>query len=147
MNFFCWTFLSNVLNSHAIQGIISALHHVPLFMGGAWLLQVAVKTAVALQLLQTKYVVIQLAMIRSRRVSVLLNLTAVLPTQRCSVLERFFCFAKFLVGCGRVVSRAGLFGCGPGLGVSLSECFGPISCLHTIFLQTTDRQPSWLNLD
>jgi len=58
-----------VLSSHAIQGVISALHHVPLFMDGAWCLLVPVNTVVDLQLLQTKYILIQLAMSRSRRVS------------------------------------------------------------------------------
>jgi len=46
-------------------------------MDEAWLLLVPVKTAVDLQLLQTKHVVIQIAMNRSRRVSVVLSLTAV----------------------------------------------------------------------
>jgi len=78
MNFLYRT-LSNVLNSHAIQGVISVLHHIPLYLDGAWLLQVPVKTAVDLHLLQPKYVVIQLAMSRSRRVSVVLTLTAILP--------------------------------------------------------------------
>jgi len=39
--------------------VIPALHHFPLFMDRIWLLVVPVKTAVALQLLQSKYVVIQ----------------------------------------------------------------------------------------
>jgi len=51
--------LSNILS------VISALHHVPLFMDGTWLLVVAVKTAVDLQILQIKCVVIQLAANRS----------------------------------------------------------------------------------
>jgi len=54
----------------------------------------------------------------------------------------------FLVGCGRVVSRAGLFGSGPGSGLSLSKSVGPMSCLHTnFFLQTTGKQSYWFNLD
>jgi len=80
--------------------VISALHHVPLFMDRIWLLLVPVETEVDLQLLQTRYVVIQLAMNRSRRVSVVLTLMAILLTWRISVLARFFCFGKFLVGCG-----------------------------------------------
>jgi len=68
-------------------------------MDGTWLLVVPIKTEVRIQLLQTRCVVIQLAMNRSRRVSVVLTLMAVLM-QRCSVLERSFCFGKFLVGCG-----------------------------------------------
>jgi len=50
--------------------VISALHLVPLFMDRIWLLQVAVETEVDLQLLQTRCVVIQLAMNKSRRASV-----------------------------------------------------------------------------
>jgi len=49
-------------------------------MDGAWSLLVPVKTEINLQLLKTKYVVIQLAMSRSRRVSVVLTLAAVLST-------------------------------------------------------------------
>jgi len=52
-------------------------------------------TAVSLQLLQTRCVVIQLAMNRSIRVSVVVTLKA---AQRFLVLERSFCFGKFLVG-------------------------------------------------
>jgi len=58
------------------------------------LLLVPGKTAVDLQLLQIRCVVIQLAMNRSRRVSVALTLTAVLLMWRISVLERFFLFLK-----------------------------------------------------
>ena len=61
-----------------------------------------VKTAVDLQPLQTRCVVIHFAMNRSRRVSVALTLMAVLATQRCSVLERSFCFGKF---CGSSAFR------------------------------------------
>jgi len=39
--------------------VICALHHVPLLMERTWLLLVPFKTAVALQLLQSKYVVIK----------------------------------------------------------------------------------------
>jgi len=52
MNFLYRT-LSNVLNSYAMQGVIYALHHVLLFMDGAWLLLMPVKTALDLQLLQS----------------------------------------------------------------------------------------------
>jgi len=38
--------------------VISALHHVPLFMDRIWLLLMAVETEVVLQLLQTRCVVI-----------------------------------------------------------------------------------------
>jgi len=48
-------------------------------MDGALLVLVAVKTAVDVQLLQAKYVVIQLAMSSSRRVSVVLTLMSILP--------------------------------------------------------------------
>jgi len=48
-----------VFNSHASP--LSELPHVLLFMDRAWLSLVPVKTAVDLQLLQTKFVVIQLA--------------------------------------------------------------------------------------
>jgi len=106
----------------------AVLHHIPLFMDGAWLLLVPLKTALDLQLLQTKYVVIQLAMSSSRRVSVVLTLTAVLPTY---VVERSFCFGKFLVGCGRVVSRN-------GFEIKLSKCFKLISGLHTNFFAMMD---------
>jgi len=41
---------------------MSALPHVPLFMGGTWLSLVSVKTAVDLQLLPTRCAMIQLAM-------------------------------------------------------------------------------------
>ena len=77
---------------------MSALQHVPLVMDGTWLLLVSVKAAVDLQLLQTRYAMIQLAMNRSRRVSLVLTLMAFLPTQRYSVLERSFCFGKYLAG-------------------------------------------------
>jgi len=60
------------------------------------LLLAPVETEVDQKLLQRKCVVIQVA----RRVSVVLPLMAVLLTQRYSVLERIFCFGKFLVGCG-----------------------------------------------
>jgi len=40
-----------------MQGVIFALHHVPFFVDGAWLLTVPVKTAVGLQLLQIRCVV------------------------------------------------------------------------------------------
>jgi len=60
--------------------VISALHHVPLFMDRIWLLLVPVDTEVDLPLLQTRCVVIQLAMNRPRRLSVVLILMAVLLT-------------------------------------------------------------------
>jgi len=68
---------------------ISAVPRVPLFMD-----------SVDLQLLQTRCVMIQPAMNRSRRVSLVLTLMAVLLTQLCSVLERSFRFETCLVGCG-----------------------------------------------
>ena len=62
-----------------VLSIISALHHVPLFiMDTIWLLLMPVESEVDLQLLQTRCVVIQLAMNRSIRVSVALNLIGVL---------------------------------------------------------------------
>jgi len=70
------------------HGVISAFHHFFHFVGGTWLLLVPVKTAVDLQLLQTRCVVIQLPRNRSRPVSAVLNLMAVQPTQHCSILER-----------------------------------------------------------
>jgi len=51
---------------------MSALPHVPLFMDGTWLLLVSVNTAVDLQLLPTRCAMIQLAMNRLRRASVVL---------------------------------------------------------------------------
>jgi len=59
--------------------VISAFHHVSLFMDRIWLLLVRVETEGGLQLLQTRCAVIQLAMNRSRRVSVG-TVTAVLLT-------------------------------------------------------------------
>jgi len=60
--------------------VISARHHVPLL----WILfccyLVPVETEVYMQLLQTRCVVIQLAMNRSRRMFVVLTLMAVLLT-------------------------------------------------------------------
>jgi len=53
---------------------MSALPHVQLFMDGTWLLLVSVKTAVDLQLLPTRCAMIQLAMNRLRRASVVLTL-------------------------------------------------------------------------
>ena len=44
------------LLGHAL-GVTSGLLHVPLFMDGSWLLPVSVKTAVDLQLLQTRCIV------------------------------------------------------------------------------------------
>jgi len=62
-----------------VLSIISALHHVPLFiMDTIWLLLMPVESEVDLQLLQTRCVVIQLAMNRSILVSVALNLIGVL---------------------------------------------------------------------
>jgi len=58
--------------------VMSAPHHVPLFVDGTWLLLTPVKTAEDLQLLQTRCVVIQLAM-KTRRVSVVLKFMAFLP--------------------------------------------------------------------
>jgi len=52
---------------------MSALPHVPLFMDGTWLSLVSVKTTVDLHLLPTRCVMIQLAMNRLRRVSVVLT--------------------------------------------------------------------------
>jgi len=52
---------------------MSALPHVPLFMDGTWLFMVSIKTAVDLQLLPTRCAMIQLAMNRLRRVSVVLT--------------------------------------------------------------------------
>jgi len=53
-------------------------------MDGTWLFEVPVKTAAGLKarrsLLETRCVVLQVAINRSRRVSVVLPLTAVLPT-------------------------------------------------------------------
>jgi len=63
-----------------MRSVISALHHVPLFMDRIRLLLLPVETEVDLQLLQTRCVVIQLAMNRSRRVSVVSTLMAVLLT-------------------------------------------------------------------
>jgi len=57
--------------------VVSAFHYVPLFMDRIWLLLVPVETDVDLQLLQTRCVVIQLAMNRSRRVSAVMILMAV----------------------------------------------------------------------
>jgi len=54
--------LSNVLNSHAEH--LSALHYVPHFMDTSWLLLVPVETEVDLQLLETRFVVIHLAINR-----------------------------------------------------------------------------------
>jgi len=58
--------------------VTSALHNVPHFMDRIWLFLVPVETEVDLQLLQTRRAVIQLAMNRSRRVSVVLTLMPVL---------------------------------------------------------------------
>ena len=52
---------------------MSALPHGPFFMDGTWLLLVSIKTAVDLQLLPTMCAMIQLAMNRLRRVSVVLT--------------------------------------------------------------------------
>jgi len=51
-----------------------------LFMDGIWLFLVPVETEADLQLLRTRCVLTQLAMNRSRRVSVVLTLMAVLLT-------------------------------------------------------------------
>jgi len=60
--------------------VTSALHHVSLFVDRIWKLLVPVETDVHLQPLQARCVVIQLVMNRSKRVSVVLTLTAVLLT-------------------------------------------------------------------
>jgi len=52
---------------------MSALPHGPLFMDGTWLLLVSIKTTGDLQLLPTRCAMIQLAMNRLRRVSVVLT--------------------------------------------------------------------------
>jgi len=52
---------------------MSALPHVPLFMDSTSLLLVSVKTVVDLQLLPTRCAMIQLAVNRLRRVSVILT--------------------------------------------------------------------------
>jgi len=69
---------------------ISALDHVPLRMDRTWLYLSPVETAVDPQRLQASCVVIQLAISRSRRVSVVLNFMAVLLTQRCLVVGKSF---------------------------------------------------------
>jgi len=51
VNFLYRTF---ALHSHTIQRVISAIHHTPLFMDGAWLLLLPAKTVLDLQSLQTK---------------------------------------------------------------------------------------------
>jgi len=51
VNFLYRTF---ALHSHSIQRVISAIHHTPLFMDGAWLLLLPAKTVLDLQSLQTK---------------------------------------------------------------------------------------------
>jgi len=112
-----------------------------------------VKTAVDLQLLETKYLVIQLAMNRSRRVSFVLTLKAVLPTWRCSVLERSYCFVKFLIGCGRVVRLTAILSAGQ-VRDYFCQMFRAISGLHTKCLcndghfcrQLLLKQSKWLNL-
>jgi len=71
--------------------VISALHHVLLFMDRIWLLVVPVETEVDLQLLQTKCVVIQLAVNKSRRVSNLVQFS-----KYSSVLESFWLIAGYL---------------------------------------------------
>jgi len=55
--------------------------------------------------------------------------------KRCAVLERSFCFRKFLVGCGRVVSRAGRLG-RDGFGIKLVKTFrADIGPAYKFFLQ------------
>jgi len=78
MNFL---YLSNVIKraQFSCKGVISALHHVPLFMDKSWFILMPVETVLDPQLLQTRCVVIQLAMNRSRLASVLLNLMAFHP--------------------------------------------------------------------
>ena len=63
-----------------MPSVVSELLHAPLFMDWKWLLLAPVETGVDRQLLQTKCVVIQLAVNRSRRVFVALTLVAVLLT-------------------------------------------------------------------
>jgi len=62
-------FLPNVIKrtQFSCWRVMSALYHVPLFMNGTLLLLLGVKTAVDLQLLQTRCAMIQLAMTKSRR--------------------------------------------------------------------------------
>jgi len=83
------------------QGVIFTLHHVPLFMDGTWLLLVPIKTAVGLQLLKIS-VVIQRAMNRSRRVSVV-------NTDGSSANISLFSSRKILLLCNVLV------GCGPSV--------------------------------
>jgi len=71
--------------------VISAFHHVPLYMNRIWLLVMSVETEVDLQLLPTKCVVIQLAMNRSRRVS-----NVVQFSKDSSVLGRFWLVTGYL---------------------------------------------------
>jgi len=88
--------------------VISALHHAPHFMDIILLLLSASLTEVYLQLLQARCVVIQLAMNRSRRGFVVLNLMAVLLTQRSSDLKRFLYFGKFWLVVVNLHSNKGL---------------------------------------
>jgi len=98
-------------------------------MDEAWLLLVPVRKAVDLQPLQTKYIVIQLTLGRSRRVSVELAMMAVLPTSRWSALERSLFWDVF--GFLRRSYKSGWAFCvGTGSGLSLSKGFGPILGLH-----------------
>jgi len=71
--------------------VISALHHVPLFMDRMWLLVAPVETEVDLQLLQTSCAVIKLAVNRSRRLSNVVHFS-----KDSSVLESFWLVAGHL---------------------------------------------------
>jgi len=98
--------------------VISVLHHVSLFVDRTRLLLVSVKTAEKLQLLQTRCIVIQITMNRSRRVSVL-NVVQFLKDP--SVLKSFWLIAGHLH-----FDKPGWF-------------FGHFSVIHRTFCEFTEK--------
>jgi len=80
-------------------------------MDRTWLLLLPVKAVVDLLLLQARCVVIQLAMNRSRRMSVVFNFDGSSAYVTLFNSRRSFCFGKFLVGCGSSVFWQGLQFC------------------------------------
>jgi len=123
--------------------VTSALHHVPLFMDRICLLLVSVKTTVALQLLQSKYVMIQWAgqtgVCRINCDGSSANVT-LFSSRKIFLLWKVFGWLRQSCKSDRG------FLVGPDSGLRLSNRFGPaykIFCNNGHLSPVTIKQLSW----
>ena len=131
---FLYRILSNVFNSHA-TGHYFCTPPCPTPYGWNFVVTSSrFKTEVDLQILQTKYGVIQIAMNRSRRVSVAFTWWQFCQCNAVQFLKDL-CVLESFAWLRQSWKSGRAFRVGPVSGLSLSKCFGPISGLRTIFLQ------------